>query len=174
MLRTEDRRRALVARLRRTSHPVRGSDLAAELGVSRQVVVNDVAILRAGGLPVVGTPQGYLLVDRGVAADEAVVAVRHGRERTAEELAVLVDHGLTVLDVVVEHQLYGEMRANLMLRTREDVDRFVESMERDGAQLLSALTGGVHLHTVRFSDEAALEAARRELRRLGLLLQESG
>jgi len=159
--------------LRRAAGPLRGADLATRLRVSRQVVVGDVAILRAEGAPVVGSPQGYRLLEPLGAdgqAGTAVLAVKHDRRRTRTELLALVDHGITVLDVVVEHPLYGELRANLMLSSREDVERFLESLQDGKAELLSALTGGVHLHTVRAPSPALLERARRALSDAGILL----
>jgi transcriptional regulator of NAD metabolism len=167
------RRRQLLAVLREASGPVRGSDLAARLGVSRQVIVGDVAVLRAEGHLVVGTPQGYLLLDAPAPGPRAVLAVRHTREQARTELNALVDLGITVEDVVVEHPLYGELRGNLMIATRRDVERFLASLEEQGAQLLSALTDGVHLHTVRAPTEEALARAREVLRREGFLLPSS-
>ncbi len=167
----EDRRRQILALLRRAGGPVRGAELAAALRVSRQVIVHDVALLRAEGVPVIGTPRGYLVVEGEPPGERAVLAVRHDRARTPLELYAFVDRGITVVDVIVEHPLYGEMRGNLMLSTREDVDRFLEALDRGKAQLLSALTGGVHLHTVWAPSPEALEDVRRALRKAGILLE---
>ena len=157
--------------LRTASEPVRGSDLAAKMGVSRQVIVGDMAILRAEGQPILGSPQGYLLVERGpVAGEPAVLAVRHDRSGARRELETLVEHGLTVVDVLVDHPIYGEIRGNLMIATLEDVDRFLESLDRGEAELLSRLTGGVHLHSVRAPSAEALEGAKAALREAGILL----
>jgi len=168
----EARRERIVARLRAAGVAVPGSELAETLEVSRQVVVGDVAVLRAEGRPIVGTPRGYLLLEPEPAGARvtAVLACRHDRRGTRPELLALVDLGLTVVDVIVEHPLYGELRANLMLRTREDVDRFMERLRRERGELLSSLTGGLHLHTVWAPDRAALEAARGSLRELGVLV----
>lgn len=164
-------RRKRLLELLRAGGPIRGARIAQELGVSRQAIVNDVAILRAEGRPIIGTPQGYLLVEpESPAGQYAVLACRHDREGARAELSALVEHGVTVLDVVVEHPLYGELRGNLMISTARDVDRFLESLDHDEAELLSALTGGVHLHTVRAPSEQALEGARRALRDAGMLL----
>ncbi len=166
-----DRRRTIVERLRETGGPLRGAELAAELGVSRQVVVNDIAVLRAEGQPIIGSPQGYLLLDRDrTPGPYGLLACRHDREGSEVELYALVDCGLTVVDVVVDHPLYGELRGNLMISSREDVDRFLEALDEGRAELLSALTGGVHLHTVRAPSEERLERARSALREAGILL----
>jgi uncharacterized protein len=167
-----ERRRERIGRiLQDADDPVTGSDLASRLGVSRQVIVNDVAILRAAGHPIVGSPHGYLLSDRvGGATD--VVACRHARDSGRRELGILVEHGITVLDVIVEHAIYGEIRANLMVESRADIERYAGVLERSGQSPLSALTGGVHLHTVRAPNPDALEAARRALREAGLLIED--
>lgn len=166
------RRRRLLAVLR-SGGPRRGAELARQLGVSRQVIVTDVALLRAGGHPIVGTPGGYLLLDRERADLQAVLACKHDRRGTGPELRTLVQHGLTVLDVIVEHPLYGELRGNLMISSRQDVERFLRELRRGRIELLSSLTGGVHLHTVRAPSAEALERARAALRKEGILLEPS-
>jgi transcriptional regulator of NAD metabolism len=168
---SERRRERLGRILRDADDPVTGSYLAERLGVSRQVIVNDVAILRAAGHPIVGSPQGYLLMDR-VEGPTDVIACRHAGDLGRRELGILVDHGITVLDVVVEHSVYGEIRANLMVESRDDIERNARILERSGQAPLSALTGGIHLHTVRAPNRDALEAAKRELREAGLLVED--
>jgi transcriptional regulator of NAD metabolism len=170
----EGRRAGILARLRSAGEPVRAADLAAAFGVSRQVIVGDVAILRAEGHPVVGTPRGYVLLDRPSArGPQAVFACRHDRRGTRAELLAIVEAGCTVVDVIVEHPLYGELRGNLMLSSREDVERFLRALRAGETELLSSLTGGVHLHTVAAPSFEALARAREALRRGGFLLPSS-
>ena len=168
---SERRRERLGRILHEADDPVTGSHLAKRLGVSRQVIVNDVAILRAAGHPIVGSPQGYLLMDR-IGGPTDVIACRHVRDLGRQELGILVDHGIVVLDVVVEHSVYGEIRANLMVESRADIERYARMLEGSGQAPLSALTGGIHLHTVRAPNPDALEAAKRELRGAGLLVED--
>lgn len=166
-----ERRKQILEILAESSQPVTGTDLAKQLGVSRQIIVQDMAILRAEGHEVLATPRGYLRNDsQAPAGQRAVLAVQHDASRTEEELCVLVDHGLYVIDVIVEHPFYGEMRGNLMLKTRVDVGRFMALMNKREAPLLSALTDGVHMHTVEYSDVADLNMAIEELSRRGLLV----
>jgi transcriptional regulator of NAD metabolism len=168
---SEQRRSRLVEILRRATQPVTGSALSKRLRVSRQVIVNDVAILRAGGEPIVGSPQGYLMT--GTAAEAvALIAVRHDASRAEDELQTLVDHGLSVLDVIVEHSVYGEVRANMMIESRADIDRYFTLLKASGEAPLSSLTGGLHLHTVRYRSADALDAARRALRDAGILFED--
>lgn len=168
------RRRRLLGLLRAAKRPLSGVALGRQLGVSRQAVVQDVAILRAAGESILATPRGYVLERTRRSRAQAVLAVRHTPAQTPNELNALVDLGLEVVDVVVEHPIYGEMRGLLHLASREDVARFLESLARSGAALLSAVTGGVHLHTVRAPRSDLIAKARAELRRRGYLLEGRG
>ena len=151
------------------AHP--GDALAGRFGVSRQAIVHDVAILRAEGAPLVATVRGYLLaaaVDR--LPYRAVVAVRHRPEETEDELTALVDLGVRVVDVAIEHPLYGELRGELHLASPADVRSWAEATRRSGAHLLSELTDGVHLHTLEAASETRLDDARAALAERGFLL----
>lgn len=154
--------------LQSARQPITGSELSSRLGVSRQAIVNDIAILRAAGEPILGSPQGYRLED-GPAGLTAVIACEHGPDRTSEELHILVDRGIAVLEVVVDHSVLGEVRANVGVESRADVDRYAEAFRLTGHAPLSAITGGAHWHTVRAPSKDALEAAKRELRERGIL-----
>ncbi len=171
---SEARRTELVATLRRSPEPVTGSELSSRLGVSRQAIVNDVAILRASGEEIVGSPQGYFLGKRdpGRFEPNALVACLHHREGARREMEILVDHGITALDVVVEHPIYGEVRGNIMVASRADVDRYMDLLLNGGVPPLSSLTAGVHLHGVHAPSPDALEAAKRALRAEGILLED--
>ena len=158
--------------IRRRSGPVLGTDLARHFRVSRQCVVQDIAILRAERNDIVSTPQGYWVpAPQSGAAHRAVVACRHSPERTEEELQIFVDNGVRILDVIVEHALYGEMRGALMLESRADVHEFLKRWRSTKASLLSSLTGGVHLHTVEASKPEMIARAKAELHRRGFLLK---
>jgi transcriptional regulator of NAD metabolism len=157
--------------MRDQAAPIRGGALARHFRVSRQCVVQDVAILRASGEQIIATPQGYRLPPGTDRAQRAILACRHGPERTEEELHILVDNGVRILDVIVEHPLYGELRGTLMLESRADVHDFLEHVRKSKASLLSSLTGGVHLHTVEASRKEPIARARRQLRARGLLLK---
>jgi transcriptional regulator of NAD metabolism len=168
-----NRREDILDILRRRRQRVTGTELARELGVSRQVIVQDIALLRAEGNPILATPQGYLVEREAIPRTAlAVLAVRHAPDQTAEELSLLVGIGLTVVDVIVDHPLYGELRGALMLRVQADVDRFMESLRAKGTALLSSLTDGVHLHTVEYGKPSDLARAQAALARHGFLLTE--
>ena len=152
--------------------PVSGGKLAERLGVSRPTVVQDLALLRAAGHRIFATPRGYTLVSpdtpRGF---QKTVAVKHTPRDTEDELTALVDLGVRVRDVIVEHPLYGELRGLLLIESREDVREFLERLATSGAGLLSQTTGGIHLHTLEASRPELLERAAAELRERGYLLE---
>lgn len=104
-------------------------------------------------------------------AHRAILASRHDPERTEEELNILVDHGVKILDVIVEHALYGELRGSLMLESRADVQDFLGQVKATHASLLSSLTDGVHLHTVEASRPEMITRAKARLRARGFLLK---
>ncbi len=172
----EARRQALLALLRQADGPVPGSRLAERLGVSRQIIVQDVTVLRAAGAPVLATPRGYLLTEPSRSdprwACRRVLAVNHGPDDIETELDAVCDLGGRVVDVIVEHPIYGELRGLVMTASRADVDEFVESLRASGAAPLLALTGGPHLHTVEAASEARLDAIAQRLRELGFLMEE--
>lgn len=170
-----ERRAALRRHLEADGRPISGDALALRFGVSRQAIVHDVALLRAEGAPIVATVRGYLLAPAAERlAHRAVVAVRHRPADAEAELTALVDEGVRVVDVVVEHPVYGELRGELHLASRSDVEAWAEAGRRAGAHLLSELTEGVHLHTLEADDPARIERAKSALARLGFLLDGSG
>jgi hypothetical protein len=166
-----ERRRRIIAWMRAHGAPVRGGELAKHLRVSRQCLVQDVAILRASGEEILATPQGYRLPKGSILSHRALLACKHVPERTEEELQILVDNGVKVLDVIVEHPIYGELRGALMIESRADVQDFLERVRSSHASLLSSLTRGVHLHTVEASRPGMIARAKTALRRHGFLLK---
>jgi uncharacterized protein len=165
------RRRQILGWMRLHRGPVQGSDLARRFRVSRQCVVQDVAILRASGQDILATPRGYRFPESSPRSHQAILACRHEPERTEEELQILVDSGVKVLDVIVEHPIYGELRVPLMIESRTDVRDFLRRVRSTHASLLSSLTRGVHLHTVEASRAEMISQARAWLRARGFLLK---
>jgi transcriptional regulator of NAD metabolism len=133
--------------------PAQGGKLARHFRVSRQCVVQDIAILRAAGNEILATPQGYRLPQQSSRAFRAV------------------DHGVRILDVLVEHPVYGELRGSLMIESRADLQDFLGNIRSTKAALLSSLTQGVHLHTVEASREEMISRAKAKLRARGFLLK---
>ncbi len=165
------RRRAVARLIESTAQPLSATALASAMGVSRQIIVGDVALLRAEGLRIVSTARGYLGGDRMTAGRHVGrVACRHGADRTQAELYAIVDLGGQVLDVTVEHSIYGEITGQLGLSCRADVDEFCARLQEENSMPLSVLTGGIHLHSIACADETVFWRIKRELDRLGLLV----
>lgn len=164
-----ERRERIMQTLSRAANPVSAGALAAAMGVSRQIVVGDVALLRAGGAEIEATARGYKLkkAEEGFAG---IVACAHSTaEQMRQELYTVVDNGAAVVDVAVENALYGEIRGNLNITSRYEADCFMREAESSPESLLSRMTGGVHLHTLRCPDEQTFERVKAELEKRGIL-----
>lgn len=161
------RRSAIYEQLTHANAPVSATTLAQRFSVTRQVVVGDVALLRAEGRRITATPRGYMIPsETGLLR---TIACHHSSEDTQKELFAMVDCGCTVVDVIVEHPVYGQLTAPLALSCRYDVEQFIHRMEDSHAQPISALTGGVHLHTLSCPNETAYVHLRKTLASMGLL-----
>ena len=166
----EQRRQEILTLLEQTDTPLSAAALAHRFSVSRQIVVGDVALLRAQGREIVATARGYVIpAPAGLVRQ---VACRHTAAQTREELDAMVDCGCTVIDVVVEHPVYGQLTGQLQISSRYDVEQFLARVQAHDAAPLSMLTGGIHLHTLRCPDEAACERACAALKAAGLLLDD--
>lgn len=165
------RRQAILEKLSKASGPVSAGALAGELGVSRQIVVGDVALLRASGAQIDATPRGYRMQPAAAGYTGLVACVHNTAEEMRRELYTVADQGGTVVDVMVENALYGEIRANLNVASRYDADAFVRQAETSPASLLSSMTDGVHLHTIRCADEAAFRRIQAALAEAGVLYE---
>ena len=165
------RRAAILSALEQTDQPVSAAALARKFAVSRQIIVGDVALLRAGGSEISATPRGYVL-PRESAALRRTVACLHTPEEMAQELEIMVDYGCQVVDVVVEHPIYGQLTGQLHLSSRYDVQEFLRCVRNNRAKPLSDLTRGIHLHTLLCPSEEAFARVRAALEEAGFLLKE--
>lgn len=158
--------------LERQKRPVCGAELAREFGVSRQVIVQDIALLRATNKNILSTNKGYMLYrpDEDKKRARRSFYVRHTDAQMKDELYAIVDCGGKVLDVIVDHDIYGQINVDLVLNNRLDVDEFMERLEKSKDRPLSALTGGAHWHTVEADSKQALDAIEKRLREMGILL----
>lgn len=170
----EKRRNNIIDALRAAHNPVSASHFAAKYHVSRQIIVGDIALLRAAGHRIEATPRGYVLEAEKEREDGQLirqVACRHTSEEMRAELYLMVDQGCTVQDVIVEHPVYGHLTGELQLSTRYDMDRFIEKCRRSDARPLSFLTEGVHLHTLLCPSEEAYERVVKGLAQMQILLK---
>ncbi|MBU8879542.1 transcription repressor NadR [Bacillus sp. FJAT-29790] len=169
----EERRELLLRLLQEKGEPITGSELASRTNVSRQVIVGDITLLKAKGEPIIATSQGYmyLLQPSHSPAVERTIASSHPPEGTEEELNILVDYGVTVKDVKIEHPVYGDLTASVMVSNRKEVKQFMEKIKSTKASYLSELTGGIHLHTISATSEQKLNEAEQALRRANFLVE---
>ena len=158
----------IFALLESASRPLSGAELAERFGVSRQAIVQDIARLRDSGCPIRATAAGYAL-DRQGCGMRRLVAVRHGAEEIRDELLTIVSLGGRVIDVIVDHPVYGELKGNIDVRTPEEVHRFVNLLESTGRGTLSSLSGGFHLHTIEADCAETLNRIEAALGEKGLL-----
>jgi len=165
------RRKKIFEIIDKDNTPVSASALAKELSVSRQVIVGDVAILRAQGHEIIATARGYMIPGfREPNQYVGKMACCHNAENTKDELYTIVDLGATVVNVIVEHELYGEITGQLNIKTRDDVDAFVDRVKSAEVKLLSVLTLGVHLHTIACRNKAHFEQVYHALNTAGFLV----
>ncbi len=167
-MKKEKRREDLLALLRRSRKPLSGSNLAKKFGVSRQIIVQDVALLRACDHKIISTYKGYVLDDDPVC--KRAVRVRHSDDEIKEELYSIVDEGGRVVDVFIDHEAYGMIKADLYAATRGDVDEFVEHIKSRNISPLKNLTDGYHYHTIEAESEEILDRIEKVLKSKQFLL----
>lgn len=161
---SDERRIEIINMLKSTEKPIKGMKLADKLGVSRQVIVQDIAILRASGKEIIATPQGYIMIKgNGNKLIKTIVCKHLGYDKIRDELNTIVDNGGKVIDVIVEHPLYGEIKSPLMISSRLDVEDFMDGLIKTKAEPLSSLTDGVHIHSIEVEDERAFEKIKNDL-----------
>jgi len=164
------RREYVLTAISHQKKPVSASLLAKELNVSRQVIVGDVALLRAQGHEIIATARGYMLPSFNETNQYlGKVACWHTPENTKNELYTIVDLEAVIVNVIVEHGLYGEITGSLNLSDRKDVDAFIGKVESSEVKLLSELTMGVHLHAIACRNKAHFEEVYQALESGGYL-----
>lgn len=147
----DERRERILEQLGIASKPVSATRLAGEFGVSRQIIVGDIALLRAAGSAIAATPRGYVLEqghETENAANSYVLACRHDKSSLEAELYTIIDNGGTLLNVSVEHPIYGVITQELNIRSRFDADTLLKKVAVSGASLLCGLTNGIHMHSI--------------------------
>lgn len=163
-----DRKEKILNILKKTKKSVTGAELSEKCGVSRQIIVGDIALLRAQGEPIISTPRGYQIAGKSTGIRRNFVT-RHGPELLEAELNAIVDNGGIVDNVVIEHDVYGFIEAKLNLHSRRDVTQFMKRMQETTASMLASISRGVHTHVVEARSEEDLDAIERALRDLGIL-----
>ncbi|GAB6138612.1 3H domain-containing protein [Halanaerobaculum tunisiense] len=158
-----ERRKKLLERLQATDQPITGSDFAIEFSVSRQVIVQDVALLRAQGEEILATSRGYLIEDSKNELAQMTIACQHDDTPLTikQELEIIIQYGGRIKDVTVEHSIYGELKGVLMIQSQSDIESFIADYE--SGQALCSLTEGVHLHTIEALNQEVLNLIKNKL-----------
>ena len=166
------RREAIVEYLSSKTSPVSGTELAKCFGVSRQIIVQDIALLRAENRNILSTNKGYVLFhpQEKRSGCTAVIQVKHSAEQTLEEMRAIVDYGGSMLDVFIDHDLYGQIRVDLVINDLNDAEEFCNKMNQSSSKPLKALTEDCHYHTIKAPSEKALELIMKELKEKDILL----
>lgn len=163
----KERREEILKILNNSETPVAGTELAKELGVSRQVIVQDMALIRANGFDVMATNRGYVIQEAKEVS--RVFKVIHTDEQVEEELNLFVDLGGKVEDVFVYHKVYGVIKVPMNIKSRRDVRKYMEGISSGKSTNLMKLTSNYHYHTIIAEDEQTLELIQDELQQKGFL-----
>lgn len=154
-MKVAERRKAIVNLLLSSKEPISGSELSRQFGISRQIIVQDISVLKGTGCEILSTNQGYVIQKSPLC--ERVFKVRHTTNETEDELSCIVNLGGTVVDVFVWHKVYGKIEANLNISTQLHIKQFLEGVRTGKSTELMHITSGYHYHTVRAENEAVLD-----------------
>lgn len=163
------RRLLIMDVLKEAKGAITGSELSKHCNVSRQIIVGDVAIMRAQGINIISTPRGYQLITKQKGGLQQVFVCCHGPELVEQELEAIVDNGGIVYNVVVEHEVYGDLEGKLNLHSRRDVQQYLKRMKDSKAELLSRISGGIHTHLVETANAEDMAAVKEALENLSVL-----
>lgn len=169
-MKVAERRKEIVNLLLSAESPISGSELAKTFGISRQIIVQDITVLKGTGYEILSTNQGYIMQKSPL--KERVFKVRHTTAETEDELSCIVDLGGTVVDVFVWHKIYGKIEAELNIFSPLHIKQFMEGVRTGQSTELMHITGGYHYHTVRADNEAMLDRIETALRKRNYIVPE--
>ncbi|MEE1314968.1 MAG: transcription repressor NadR [Faecalimonas sp.] len=159
----QQRREAIIRMLQESKTPLAGTELAKALDVSRQIIVQDMALIRANGVEILSTHRGYVIQEQDMGYVTRVFKVQHTDAQSEEELQLIVDLGGKVEDVFVYHKVYGVLKAPLHIKSRRDVEAYMEGIATGKSTHLKNLTSGYHYHTITAEDEHTLNLIQEGL-----------
>lgn len=164
------RRSLILETLENGTAAVSGTAFASRFHVSRQIIVSDIALLRASGYDIISTNRGYII--NSPREQKMEIKVLHSDSETADELNTVVDLGGTVKDVYVNHKIYGVLRADLNIRSRKDVADFLEDIKSGKSTPLKNITSGYHYHTITAASQETLNLIYQELTEKGYIIKQ--
>ena len=160
-MKAAERRKAIANLLLSATEAVSGGRLSDEFGVSRQIIVQDITVLKGSGYDILSTHNGYIIQKSPL--KDRVFKVHHTTEQTEDELNTIIDLGGTVVDVFVWHKVYGKMTAPLNIFSSLHVKQFIDGIRSGKSTELMTITGGYHYHTVRADTEETLDKIEQAL-----------
>ncbi len=169
-MKAEKRRAEIAAILLKENKAVSGGELSERLSVSRQIIVQDIAVLKASGYDILSTHSGYVVKKSPLC--ERCFKVRHTSAETEDELTRIVSLGGTVVNVFVWHKVYGRLEGQLNIFSKRGIDQFIEGTKSGKSTELMHVTSGYHYHTVRADSEATLDRIAEELDLAGYIVPE--
>ncbi len=164
----EERRNQLLQILSKSEIPISGANLAKQLHVSRQIIVQDIALLRANGTEIFSANRGYLMPSAGRTASR-ILKVFHSDADTEAEMTLIIDLGGKIQDVFIYHKVYGVVRADMNIHSRKDIQKFLEKIASGNSSLLKNVTAGYHYHTILADDQETLDQIQDKLNEKGML-----
>lgn len=168
-MRAEKRRDEILSLMGNADNPIPAVKLSERFNVSRQVIVQDIAILRANGYDITATNRGYVLNTKVQAT--RIFKCRHTFEEIVDEGVLIIEEGGRIEDIFVNHRLYGRISARLDLYNRMHVEELYRSLVSGASKPLMSVTDGYHYHTVSAPDEARLDSIEKKLREAGFLIE---
>lgn len=162
------RRKRLIEIIRKSDKPVSGTALANELEVSRQVVVTDIALIRANGIEITSTNRGYVLASENKC--KRIIKSHHNDDQILDELFAIVDNGGCAENIIINHRFYNRLEAPLNVSSRRQAKEFMEAIASGKSKSLSSATSGYHYHIISADNEETLDIIEQELKDLGFWL----
>lgn len=165
----KERRKQILQLLEGSNEIINATVLSEKFGVTRQIIVSDIALLRANGNKILSEKRGYFLEKDSIYGIKEVVICKHDKDNVLDELYAVVDNGGKIVDVIVEHPIYGQISADLNISSRYDAEEFVKTVNEFNAIQLCELTNGIHYHTLVCPNETILLRIKDKLKALKIL-----
>ncbi len=157
------RREKIINLINQSTTPISGTYLSEQLNVSRQIIVQDIALIRASGIKITSTNKGYIITNDFI----RVFKVKHSNEQIEDELTTIIDLGGKVIDCFVVHDVYGEINVSLNIKSRKDINNFISQKNTD--KPLMQITNDIHFHTVIADDVNTLDLIENSLKKQGFI-----
>ena len=167
-----ERRECIRKDLKKSLKAIKGSELAEKYDVSRQVIVQDIALLRAVGEQIISTADGYIYFSFHMNRPKRVFALKHATKDIDSELSAILENGGLLLNVFIHHPIYGDIVADMIIENENQKREYNEKCQKVEFTPLMALTDNVHFHTVEANSESELDKIEEALRALGFLIEE--